>query len=175
MRDYVPNERIVDRAVELWKRALANPVYRNTMPHEPEHAQNEALNAMLATLPKNNTPEILDCFGVALKAALMTPVRSKHVDPYYQTYLGVDYHPDQMLREAAETAGLKMEFPVKTNMHLAENYVSFAMGYGARHKYHYPLDDGLWLVTSLHGSREDIDALIRYANNGGYAGYFSVE
>lgn len=175
MYDYTPNERIVDRAVTIWKRALANPVYRNTRPEEGfEHVKNEILNAAIYDkLPKNNTSDVLDRFGEALKPRLMNQYESPH-GKFWKTYLNVDYHPDQVLADAAKEAGLDMPFPLKTNMGLTEADVSFSMGYGAPRVYHYPLSDG-WLVTTLCGAQQDVKELVIFAERGGRQPFFVVE
>jgi hypothetical protein len=69
-----------------------------------------------------------------------------------------------MLEKAAEIAGLKMMFPIKTDMRLDEDYVSFSIGYGAQTINHYPLKDGRFLATTLRGS--DISKIIDHYNTG---------
>ncbi|WP_426106402.1 hypothetical protein [Massilia sp. TSP1-1-2] len=160
MRDYQPNPIIVDRAVELWMRALGAPVYRNALLGTPDGIAMAPVMALAAMLPKNNTPDILAAFGVALKRRLLEKQTSTHNPDYhfYADTLCVDYDPCPMLAAAAAEAGLKMEFPCKTHMWIAANYVSFSMGYGARDKHHYPMEGGRWLVTDLRG--DDVDKVI---------------
>lgn len=163
-------EQIIDRAVVVWKRALANPVYRNTLPHEREHGQMEAMNAMTALLPKNNTTDVLDRFGAELKDLLTngymyTPTYGDKVPTLRKTRsIHVDYHPDEVLKIAADRAGLKMEFPIKTSMYINQDSLSFSMGYGAPNDYHYPMPNGRWLVTTLSGEKNDCAALVAYAD-----------
>lgn len=153
-----PNEQIVDRAVELWKRALADPVYDNG---------GDGLASVLAGMAKqNSTADVLEAFGVALKAALMTPGQYGYLD-----ILSVDYDPDPTLRAAAEKAGLLTKFPWKTRMFINPDCVAFSQGYGAPDVYHYPLPDGRWLVTRLRG--EDIAEVIKLVM--GEAPNFTVE
>ena len=161
MRNYTPNERIVDRAVELWKRALANPKYDNG-----DSSLGGIMTAGLAgQLPTNATPEVLKKFGDHLKSLLMNPDRQYGNKDIYISYLAVDYHPDLCLAEAAEKAGLKMEFPWKTYMYLTSENVCFAQGYCAPHVYHYPLSGGKWLITTLQG--EDINKVIKWCEGEG--------
>ena len=65
---------------------------------------------------------------------------------------------DVFLRQAAERAGLKMEFPWKTTMHVENEYVCVSNGYGSAYVYHYPLSGDRWLATTLHG--DDISKVI---------------
>ncbi len=168
MRDERIPERMVDRAVTIWKRALANPIYRNTTPRDREHFQFEVLNAMTAALPKNNTPEVLERFGEALKDILtnglmVTPDYGDR-QPYQlrDRHLSVDYHPCRSLAAAAERAGLKMEFPIKTGMYIGDDHISFSMGYGEPRTYHYPLPDGRWFTSGLSGDPADSELLAAY-------------
>lgn len=158
-KEYEPNELIVDRAVQLWIQMLERPKYDNLGPdsQEPFDSRVHCTMASLMThaLPKNNTPEVLQRFGQELKQILM---RDKVL------YLSVDYHPDQHLATAAERAGLKMEFPWKTHMHLGTDYVALANGYGATSLYHYPLKPNGWLVASLAG--QDIAKIISLVESG---------
>lgn len=150
---YTPNERIIDRAVALWKRALAAPVYCNERPNAATLPN--VMAGMLASMtPKNNTRDVLDKFGAALKEQLMRECGGLS-DPgyhYYHRHLDVDYGPDQLLRDAAAAAGLSMDFPWKTHMNINHDCLSFSMGYGAPNVYHYPLDNDRWLVTCLCGA-----------------------
>lgn len=162
---YSPNERIVDRAVELWKRALVTPTYRAEAPGHTTPAMAQA-SAIAHMLPRNTTPDVLDAFGAALKVELMTLVASEH-DPdytYFMNNLCVDYDPCHVLLRAAKSAGLKVQFPWKSYMTLAADHLSFSVGYGADQIYHYPMPNGQWLVTSLRG--RDMDKVIRFLNGG---------
>lgn len=152
MDNYTPNPVIVDRAVELWKRVLATPLYQNERPGE-----GGSLAPILAAMaPKNNAPDVLESFGVALKKSLLQEDADQGW--YGKTYLGVDYGPDRTLADAAEEAGLQMQFPWKTSMHIYTDKVCFSIGYGSPDVYHYPLSGGRWLITDLRG--KDIAKLI---------------
>jgi hypothetical protein len=160
--EYIPNERIVDRAVSLWVGALHKPNYNNG-----GGAESFMASALASMLPKNNDEETLARFGVELKKLLMEGEVKQYGggDPYthHATYLSVDYGPDGTLRAAADAAGLKMEFPWKTSMHLWTGYVQFSMGYGNRGLYHYPLSGGKWLLTTLAGAPEHVQGLCELA------------
>jgi hypothetical protein len=152
-------------SVELWKQMLANPKYDNLGPNSPEPPKsilaNTMASAMASMIPANNTQEILDRFGEALKARLMNPIAGKE---FYETCLAVDYGPDQTLADVAKEVGLKMEFPWKTVMHLSEVNVSVRNGYGAPYVYHYPLGDDDWFETTLCG--DDIQKIIGLVASG---------
>ena len=162
---YVPNERIVDRAVALWMAMLSNPKYDNlgeNSPESPESIRVNKFSSLLAhALPKNNNSEVLPRFGEELRKILIGPFTwesewqgEKKIYTQTVRHLEVDYHPDVALRTAAERAGLDMEFPWKTSMTLSEDHLSVAYGYGSPYLYHYPLMNGEWFVTTLAG--EDI-------------------
>jgi hypothetical protein len=161
-----PNPRIVDRAVELWKRMLANPEYKATCDDSGLEDQITMARAasMAKMIPSNATPERLEAFGVALKQRLMTPDPQRSSCVAYPDTLHVDYGPDAMLGGAAEEAGLKLEWPWKTLMRLYDDRVGLAAGYAAGTVYHYPLNDGRWLMTTLQGS--DITKIIEYVDGG---------
>ena len=169
MLEYVPNERIVARAAHLWRQALENPRYDNG-----DKSSSGFMGMGLARMiPKNNTPDVLDKFESELRSILMAPLKWEYENSvskeksHHETLfssLSVDYGPDIPLAEAANRAGLKMEFPWKTYMYLTESYLSFSRGYGARSEYHYPLSEDRWLVCLLSG--EDIKKIIDLVESG---------
>jgi hypothetical protein len=166
MRD--PNEKTVDRAIEIWKRLLIKPKYDNLGPRLFDYTPEEAMPNLMATilaakLPNNSTEEVLIKFGESLKIRLMNEMKQRG---YPCAYLRVDYDPDTVLKGAAEDAGLKTQFPWKTSMHIDEKYVSVACGYQAPCIYHYPMPNDRWLMTSLHGTPEDIQKLVQLAEEG---------
>jgi hypothetical protein len=180
MYGYTPNERIVDKAVELWISMLSKPKYDNLGTDLRGQTFEEFAPSLLAAaltdkLPKNNTPDVLVRFGAELKKFLMEPTEYTYTnykgevvkDTRLFNYLSVDYHPDTALAIAAERAGLKMEFPWKTHMTLTETYVCVSNGYGAPYVYYYPLSSQSnykWLATTLNG--EDISKIIKLIEGG---------
>ncbi len=160
--EYKPNERMINRVAEIWKRALANPVYESGNPRHP-HLPSMMADAMVRNLPRDNTTEKLNAFGVALAASLMD-AGDRHTLGYYDQHLDVDYQPCGKLRKAAEAAGLKMHFPIKTRMYFCNEFITFSMGYASECEYHYPLKNGRWLVTRLSG--EDIGKVVEYVDGG---------
>lgn len=152
-----PKEVLVDRAVDIWKFLLANPTYDNG-----GRGLAAALTPYLASqMPSNATAERLEEFGRALRRVLLTP----NERGYHNTRMGVDYHPGEVLGEAADEVGLEMEWPYKTDVFLTEDAVAVSAGYRAERVYHYPLyDPKRWLVTTLRGS--DISEVIKYIEGG---------
>jgi hypothetical protein len=167
MREYVPNPIIVKRTVELWKEMLRKPKYDNlggTEIHVPS-----LLSSMLAEQAfKNNTEDVLNKFGEELEKLLLSPVTILGWDkkPWTRMInsLSVDYAPDQILQLAAERAGLKMQFPWKTDAYLYENQVVVSYGYAAPALHHYPLKDGRWFVSDISGV--DVKKIITLIENG---------
>jgi hypothetical protein len=173
MYDYTPNERIVDRAISIWIEMLKTPKYDNLGTNSRESAEsifsNRMASALAASIPKNNTDEVLTKFGQELKPFLMgtgdlSGTEYSHMSNRPMAYLSVDYHPDAILALAAQRAGLKMKFPWKTSMYVGEDYISVRNGYGASGMYHYPLSGDRWLVTALSG--EDIKKIIALVEAG---------
>jgi len=155
-------EIIIDRAVELWKRVLEDPEYQ--VVEKDASAEDQIYQAKCSGLanmvPNNATPELLEAFGKELKQRLLKGDEAG----YKTTSLDVDYHPDKTLADSAQAAGLKLEFPYKTHMHLYFDCVSFTCGYRSEQICHYPMKDGKWLTTTLRGS--DIAKVIEYVEGG---------
>jgi hypothetical protein len=154
-----PSDLLVKRAVELWKRMLRSPKFDSG-----DNGPTGGMASMLASMiPTNTTEELLDAFGEELAKKILAP--SEHNRDYYpNTGLHVDYGPDKNLSDAAEAAGLKVQFPWKTNMWIGEDYISVRYGYSAEVVYHYPLNDGKWLVTYLSGS--EIEKIKKFVADG---------
>lgn len=167
-QEYVPNERIVDRACALWVAMLKNPRYDNLGEDSPESPEsifaNKMSSVLAAAIPKNNNDTILAAFAAALKRRLMEGEPSTGGGKRYHSYFSVDYGPDKILSDSAQEAGLKMEFPWKTTMSLGADYVSVGYGYGAPYVYHYPLSNDRWLETTLSG--RDIKKVIDLVERG---------
>lgn len=158
MDEYKPNDRIVDRAVALWRKMLACPKYDNGDPS----AVGFITSTMAAMLPSNVSEERLDAFCGHLRTWLTTP--GPRGDFYPKQSLHVDYHPDEGLRMSAALAALTMEFPWKTSMWLYGDHLHVRAGYSSPTIYHYPLSDDRWLVTDLHG--REIAKVIEYIDGG---------
>jgi hypothetical protein len=62
--------------------------------------------------------------------------RLRDTDPgEWGATLSVDYHPEELLAEAAEAAGIDAsQFPRKTRMRVYDDHVTAKAGYGSRHR-----------------------------------------
>lgn len=174
MFDYTPNPIIVRKAVSLWRGLLLVPKYDNGARDIP----NLMAQGLASSLPTNaDDAGVMDRFCEELtkrltgKYSFDRETREEVEDSeqgYFVTTLSVDYGPDTTLRAAARDAGLKMEFPWKTNMHLGSNHLSLCAGYSAARQNYYPLDDDgrQWLVTTLVGDVLDMEKVIDSVKNG---------
>ena len=176
MYSYVPNAIIVARACQLWVRMLAAPKYDNG---ETDPFRRSFASVLVERIPKNNEPSVLERFEECLYSWLIEETKYDHDNKrivkhlgsgHYENNLHVDYGPDMLLHQAAEEAGLKMEFPWKTNMWLHHNDVAVRNGYGAPEYFHHPLDEAgqQWCVTTMRGTDEDNARLldsVRYLGN----------
>lgn len=169
---YQPNETIVDRAVELWVRAINKPKFDNG----GKDFGNFMAGQLAGMMADKHVPTEgqLAVFRMELKTLLMNEVSMEQLrdEPetekslrYFHTSLGVDYGADLILSCAAKRSSIHESlFPWKTNMSLSAGYVCFGVGYQSPWMYHYPLSDGRWLVTQLAG--EDIGKVIEYVEGG---------
>lgn len=162
MSDDKTKSRLIARAAELWVRMLASPKYDNMgdTGTKKERSLMGMASLMAHAIPSNATPGVLERF----RESLVRRLREAMDGQEYGAYLGVDYGPDATLAEAAEDAGLKMEWPWKTRMSISKDKVGVSSGYAAEYVNHYPLPDGAWLVTTLAGS--DISKVFEYIAGG---------
>ncbi len=162
--NYIPNERVIDKAVSLWRAALADPIYRAAVPGTRDAGLLALTELHAMSEPSNANDECLDKFAAALKKILMTAREYGELkEADYVEWIGVDYHPDKTLRQAADEAGLDTSFPLKTDMMLGTHYVSFSMGYGTKSDYYYIVDDEKWMLTDIYPAKlgtllEDVKA-----------------
>lgn len=164
MRDYTPNELILNRAAKWWADALRNPKFDNLGdgPASAQERMTSGLAGMMASsIHKTPTDQNLEKFQKELAKSLATPRGSG----FFEQSLHVDYGPDQILANAATAAGLeKIQFPWKTGMWIDSNSFSVRYGYGAASLFFYPLTGGRWLTTYLSG--QDIGKVIEAVEAG---------
>jgi hypothetical protein len=142
-------------AAELWKQMLRSPKYDNG-----DNTFGGTVASVLATkIPSNVTEEKLEAFGEHLVKGILATA-----EEWGSVSLYVDYGPTQELSDAADAAGLKMEFPWKTDVTVEAGKVGVRQGYAAEAVYHYLLDDGRWLLASLCGA--DVEKIKRYVTDG---------
>lgn len=156
------DDKIIDRAVELWAKKLHSPVFDNG-----DNSDTGFMGSMLATINIHNDKQNMDNFEksiIIFKTELSSKLKQLRDNPgegeYFETYLGVDYHPCRLLADAADKAGIPhSQFSIKSSVSMSERYVHTSFGYGASGAYHYPLKDGSWLITSLIGSDPDLEKI----------------
>jgi hypothetical protein len=159
-----PNDRMIKRGVDIWCKKLFTPVFDNG-----DNSEAGGMAHVLATMNILNDkakiddmPEKVEIFREALTDIL---IKERDENEYFRGWLSVDYGPCTQLHDAAEIAGIPdSQFSIKSDVSIRCDCVSTSFGYAADHIYHYPLEDGKWLLTSLSGS--DIDKIIASASKG---------
>lgn len=166
---FTMTDKIAARAAELWVRMLTSPKYDALGDTgSPADRQTMAAASLMALqMPNNADEDTLSKFGEELKKSLM----DEGITHHQRCYLNVDYGPCEILSNAAERAGLKMEFPWKTNMQIYSDRISVSYGYRADAISHHLMPDGRWLVAKLTGP--DISIVMDYVNGGSPS--FTVE
>lgn len=161
-------QKLIERAVELWCRALKRPRFDNG-----DDSVHGGFTAALAQSRMSdalhNTVDI-DSKIAEFKAELTRTLlaRNEQGDKRFTWgYLSTDYGPDEHLAAAADAVGLSRKlFSVKSSVIVQGRYVESSFGYGALAFNHYPLDCGGWLVTTLRGSDSEMALVIASVSNG---------
>lgn len=116
----------IDAAAQWWATVIKNPKFDAL---GGERDSNMEFAQVLMTLGNRNAPPVdTERFRDALAARLRAA--PEHV----RRFVGVDYHPDEMLEGAAHDAGVadtSFTFPVKTSMWIDADRVQVRYGYGA--------------------------------------------
>jgi len=171
---------IIERAVELWCRALKRPEKDNgDQSYHGAIGRGMAEANMEAQIAKvDDYPAAIERFREILVKRLKFArdhegeltgkgAGSAHPERYRLTHgLHCDYNPDRELAEAAEEAGLPLSaFSWKSDVsYYGGKAVSTSFGYGVGDTYHYPLSDGRWLVCKLQG--EDMPKIVKAVEEG---------
>lgn len=150
----VPSDQIIERAVELWCRALRRPRFDNG-----DTSDSGGMTMMLATVlegqQRDKVSDIdaaIDKFRTILSDAIKASRETDGRIPYEFNYLGCDYGPDRALDLAATQAGVpRASFSWKSSVSIHEDCVVAQFGYRATPWRHYPLKDGRWLIADLSG------------------------
>lgn len=173
----VPNI-IIERAVELWCRALRKPKFDNG-DNSDAGFFTTGLAYMNADTAAGETE--LDKAIERFREALVTDMkfaRDHDGEPtgkqgqygpetyYFDRCLSTDYSPDKSLRGAADQAGIPHKlFSWKSSVNVYDPAaVCASFGYAAPAIYHYPLSGGRWLITKLRG--EDMPLIIKAVEEG---------
>ena len=123
------NEQLAKKAAKWWADQLRSGA-------KLDHGDNSLTGNMTQALAymsqdaerQGQTTEQIDTFESALAEILL------ETEP---KFVGVDYHPDITLQQAADTAGLGLgmtTLPWKTSMHFKGEAVFVSCGYGAPSK-----------------------------------------
>ncbi len=118
---------ISQKAAKWW----ADQLRGNAELDNGDNSINGAMASGLASMlqeaeKKKQSPELIDKFELELTNVIMEQERIWTI--------GVDYHPDGILQDAADRAGLSLgmtTLPWKTTMWIDEEKVSVRCGYGA--------------------------------------------
>lgn len=170
---------LIERAVELWCRALRSPKFDNG-----DNSERGFFAAGLAGINSDTAVAKVDEFDQAVERFRKILVdklkflRDHDGQPtgehgqhgprhyYFDGCLSTDYQPDKDLAEAATEAGVPYKlFSWKSSVNLySPGAVCSSFGYGAPAVYHYPLDRGRWLITMLRG--EEMPSIIKAVEEG---------
>lgn len=114
----------IDIAVTWWMNNIQHPSHRQVKP-EQETEQTILGAGMSAMLVEEISNKKIMDFGMALRGQL------KDYNPHH---IGVDYHPDKILRTAGEMAELpEHNWSIKTEMVFSDGKVSVSEGYGSEY------------------------------------------
>lgn len=153
---------LAHKAAELWMKLIYPPEYDNG----DKTATGGLTSIMAAMMPNNASDDNIKLFGENVVKLLLEKWPDRKEDGWYS--LDSDYDPCELLSTAANEADLKIKFPWKINLDIIPryNYVSVSAGYGAPYVYHYPLENGKCLVTTIRGEEEDMNKIKDYIING---------
>lgn len=122
-------------AAKWWADQLlaAQPHLATQMGAEPDSPMNSPMGAVMAVLAqaqdRADDPTKVEAFRAALEARILTSL-----ERYPSLAFGVDYHPDRILSDAADDAGMPLgmtTLPWKTTMWVDDRGVRVSKGYGA--------------------------------------------
>jgi len=128
MNKSIITEEVAAVAAKWWRDAVANGKWDNGDPFQ------NAFVAVLGSDLRGNDSETLDRFESILKNMIILS---------QETTFSVDYHPDQILEDAAKAAGFKsisFAFPCKTRMYISNGVITASLGYRAPRVYIYGLE-----------------------------------
>ena len=121
------------------------------------------MDIMSMKIQENNpvSKETIEAFVKDLEQEIL-----KEEDGYHPlSSIYIDYGPYGEIAELADKHGIHhSHFPIKTSMYIDHDCVSVSTGYGSPHIFHYLLDNGKWLITTLQG--KDIYKIKDHVVNG---------
>ena len=121
------------------------------------------MDVMSMKIQENNpiSKETIEAFTEDLEQEIL-----KEDDGYHPMgSIHIDYGPFKELADLADKHGIHYShFPIKTTMFIDQDHISVSKGYGSPYTYHYLLENGKWLITTLSG--KDIDKIKDHIVNG---------
>jgi hypothetical protein len=165
MSDTKTPDLIIDRAVELWCRALHRPRFDNG-----DSTDRGGMAMALHTINAGHDADTVDDMAAAVerfRTILSSKLKSARDNGgRVNRYLATDYGPEHELADAAKEAGVPTSlFSWKSSVSFySDEYVSASFGYGADDVNHYPLPSGGWLICGLRGT--NMPAIIKAVEEG---------
>lgn len=160
-------DQLIERAVELWCRALKRPSHDNG-----DKTKNGFMAQALSDMLLDKQMEGITDYDARIekfRAALIERLKAQRRErgDNWSFHLGTDYNPDPMLADAAMEAGIPSQaFSYKSTVYCYGGCVSAAFGYGVIPVNHYPMGDGDWLITTLRDDSTDIGKVIDAVKRG---------
>ncbi len=162
-------DKIIKKAVDLWCKQLLSPFFDNG-DNSFIGMMGQALATMKIEADRSKIEDMerrIEVFREALTEELFRLRDCPEQDEYFQTWLYVDYHPCPLLAMAADKDRIPhSQFSCKSNVHIRPKFIASRFGYGADYLYHYPLEDGRWLVTTITGSDDEMSKIFNHVLNG---------
>lgn len=168
---------IIERAVELWCRALKHPFHDNGDDSEHGIFGGVLANINAGTARKPDHEEAIEKFREVLTTRLK--FRRDHegeIDPdgdgsthpcFLPHSLTTDYSPCATLAQAAKEARIdNSQFSIKSSVCLFDDHTACHFGYRAEYTNHYPLPKNRWLLTSCTLTGVDKEIIIAAALEG---------
>lgn len=102
----------------------------------------------------------------AFTEALAEEIQSVNESGYSElSRLYIDYGIGGELADLADEHSIHhSHFPIKSSIYVGYDYITESKGYGSPTKYHYLLENGKWLITTLSG--QDIEKVKDHVVNG---------
>ncbi len=125
--------KVSEIAAKWWADFLRQPKELDDLGSDPaSKALAKNVGFLKGLINETNSREVIDRFEVALCEIIKANLK-KESDSRSPVFLGVDYHPDAMLNDAADLAGANIEvsLPCKTRMWVYQDHVDVVHGYGA--------------------------------------------
>ncbi len=167
------HDNIIEKAVDIWCKALHNPKFDNG-----DKSETGFLGMALASMNcdhDKNTISMEDAVEKFRNKLISSLKIKRDNDKYFSAWLDTDYGPCQELSEAAEGTGIKNSmFSIKSQVMINSDCVVSRFGYGASSTYCWPVSDGRWVLTKSHLSPEERGAILAAILDGRLEG-FTVE